>query len=148
MPDPAITTTSDDTARPVPPRYWWAKRILLAIGVVVLLLVVLRWWWGWEAQRRLDALIAEYRAAGQPVTVEDFQVPAVPDGENAAHFLMQAAAALVPPAVETKAHREFIEGLYGHPDLVGENADDVGRWVEANAEVFSLVDTVREKESR
>ena len=52
---------------PVPPRYWWLKRILVAVGVLVLLLVVFRLWWGWEAQRRLDAKIAEVsrrRSAG------------------------------------------------------------------------------------
>ncbi|MBU0617471.1 MAG: hypothetical protein KKI02_07125, partial [Planctomycetes bacterium] len=88
---------ADDDAPPIPPRYWWLKRILLAVGVLILALSALRWWWGCEAERRLQAKIDEYRAAGQPVTIEDFQFPPVPDEDNAAHFLMKAAEAIAVP---------------------------------------------------
>ena len=70
-------------AHPFPPRYWWLKRITGVMVLLLLALLCLRWWWGWEAQRRLDALIVEYRAAGQPVDAEDFIQDSIPDEENA-----------------------------------------------------------------
>jgi len=78
----------------MPPRYWWLKRILLAVGVLILALAGLRWWWGYEAERHLQAKIDQYQAAGQPVTIEDFQFPAVPHEHNAAQFLIQAASGI------------------------------------------------------
>jgi hypothetical protein len=133
---------TDDADRPVPPRYWWLKRILLAVGVLILALAGLRWWWGHEAERRFEAKIDEYRAADQPVTIEDFQFPSVPDEENAAKFLMDAKGALVrPPAADA-----FVEDLYSYPEGVVEHADAVGRWVAANAEVLRLVRAARSKD--
>lgn len=125
---------TDDTT-PIPPRYWWLKRILLAVGVLILALAVLRWWWGVEAERRLQAKIDEYHALGQPVTIEDFQYPSVPDEENAAHFLQQAAAAIVVPADVRVELRDVCSEL----DRVVEYVDDVRRIVEANDEVVRLV---------
>jgi hypothetical protein len=96
-----MISSSDETPRPVPPRYWWLKRVLVAAGALVLLLVALRLAWGWEAQRRLDAKIAEYRAAGQPVTLDDFQRSPVPDEENAAFYLRHAIAELHAPSPDS-----------------------------------------------
>ncbi|MEW6199539.1 MAG: hypothetical protein AB1601_12870 [Planctomycetota bacterium] len=45
---------------------------------------------GWEADRRTQAKIAEYRAAGEPILIEDFQRPPIPDDENAAALCKQA----------------------------------------------------------
>jgi hypothetical protein len=104
--------------------------------------VALRLWWGWEASRRLEAKIAEYRAAGQPVTIEDFQFPPVPDEENAAYYLMQAASAIVNPTAEDA----FVEDLGSHPQLLAEHFDAVGRWVEANDEALRLARLARSKE--
>lgn len=82
--------------RPWPPRYWWLKRLSVAGAVLLVALGGVRWWWGAEAERRLAARIAELRARGEPVTLEDFQQfeRDIPDEENAAHFYMRAAEAI------------------------------------------------------
>jgi hypothetical protein len=131
----ANAATATDDTRPIPPRYWWLKRILLAVGVLILALAALRWWWGYEAQRRLQAKIDEYHALGQPVTIEDFQFPPVPDEENAAHFLMKAAEAVVVPA----GVRVDVTDVCNDLELVAAYVDDVQRIVEANDEVVPLV---------
>ncbi len=124
-----------DDAPPIPPRYWWLKRILLAVAVLILALAALRWWWGYEAERRLQAKIDEYHALGQPVTIEDFQFPPVPDEENAAYFLKKAAEAIVVPA----GLRVGISDVCNELDNVTAYIDDVQRIVEANDQVVQLV---------
>lgn len=96
----ALTTSAERPAntaqvRPVPVRYWWLKRILFGCGVILIGLVALRIWWGWEANRRLQAGIDGYIAAGEPVYPEDFDQSAVPDDQNAAKMYDDAAAALL-----------------------------------------------------
>lgn len=130
----ANAAATDDT-RPMPPRYWWLKRILLAVGVLIVALAALRWWWGHEAERRLQAKIDEYHALGQPVTIEDFQFPPVPDDENAAYFLKKAAGKIVTSAGLRVEFRDVCNEL----DLVAEYLDDVRRIADANAEVVPLV---------
>ena len=74
---------------PIPPRFWWLKRLALG-GVCLLLAVVgLRLWWGYEADRRLQRQIDQYRSAGELVTAADFDrmLDAVPEDENAAVLL-------------------------------------------------------------
>ena len=131
----ASSPTADTDAQPIPPRYWWLKRILLACVLLVFALAGLRWWWGYEAERRLQAKIDEYHAAGQPVTIEDFQYPPVPDEENAAYFLMKAAEAIIVPA----GLRVDFGDVCNELDRVVEYVDDVKRIVEANDEVVRLV---------
>jgi len=82
---------------PVPARFWWLKRISAAVGVLIVALAVLRGVWGYLAQRRLDAQIEEYRAAGQFVTPEQFdaELDAVQDADNAAVLLEQAIQKIV-----------------------------------------------------
>jgi hypothetical protein len=63
---------------------WWVA------ASYVLLLVVVRLLWGWEAQRRFDAAVAKYRALGQPVLIEDFARPAIPDAENGGLVIEEA----------------------------------------------------------
>jgi hypothetical protein len=132
MPDAKTLPPTDELTHPIPPRYWWLKRILLATGVLVVALVILRLWWGWEAERRLEAKIAEYRAAGQPVTLEDFQFPPVPDDDNAAKLLQDAAAAIVTPG----GLGVSLDDVFGDIRLVEEHADEVGKLVEANADAL------------
>jgi len=60
------------------------RKILLVLLVVIILLAG---YWIFEDirwTRRLDAQLAEYRAAGQPVDIEDFAPPPTPDDNNAA----------------------------------------------------------------
>ncbi|HUU97565.1 MAG TPA: hypothetical protein VM487_17655 [Phycisphaerae bacterium] len=130
---------ASDQARPIPPRYWWLKRILLAAGVLILALAALRWWWGWEAERRLEAKIAEYRAAGQPVTIEDFQSSPIPDDENAAVLLRKAAAAIVTPSNSPITPGDVCGSL----TVVANWADEVRALIEANASALRLARDAR-----
>lgn len=99
MPNSIVDAPND--TRPIPPRFWWLKRIGVAVGVLLVALGVLRWWWGWEANRRFQERVAHYRALGQPVLLEDFRKPSLPDEQNAAYFLKKAAAALTLPDTVT-----------------------------------------------
>lgn len=113
---------------PIPPRYWWLKRILLTAGFLVLALVALRWWWGYEAQRRLQAKIDEYHALGQPVTIDDFQFPPVPDEENAAYFLIGAATAVTVDPNSTLS----VSNVLDNPEMMDTRAAAVRRLIAAN----------------
>jgi hypothetical protein len=88
------TPTADAPDVPTPARFWWLKRIVVAGVVWLIVLCVLRWGWGWEADRRLAAVIADAKVRGEPVLEEDFRPPVVPEGENAAELLMTAAQSL------------------------------------------------------
>jgi hypothetical protein len=142
MLDLEMTPPSDDTTRPIPPRYWWLKRILLAVGVLIVGLVVLRLWWGYEAERRLQAKIDELRAAGEPLTPEDFELPALPDEKNAAYFYRQAAAAIVQP-VESRVSVDDIYAELADPGVWGEYEPDVAQLLAANAEALRLARAAR-----
>jgi len=95
--------------RPVPIRYWWLKRLALAGAVMVLGLLALRIWWGYEAQRRLDEVIAGYRAAGQMVDAAEFDavLDAVPDEDNAAILYEAAMGKLVEKTASGVRFYEF-----------------------------------------
>lgn len=78
-------------AVPIPPRYWWLKRIMLASALLVTVLAIVRWRWGVYASKALQAEIDSYVAAGQPVYETDFVGPSLPDDQNAAVLLREAA---------------------------------------------------------
>ena len=120
---------------PIPPRYWWLKRILAAIGLMIVVLIAIRWWWSWDAQRKLQAKIAEHRALGQPVTLEDFQLPPIPDEENAAYFMKEAITKLTQPA----GAQLTIQDISSDYDTILANQDDVRRILEANQEAIVLI---------
>jgi len=100
-PEPQPVRAAPDSADelPIPPCYWWTKRIAVAAGAWLLLLIVARLWWGWYAHRQLQAAIDKIIAAGEHIYPEDFDSPeSIPDDQNAATLLMEAAEALhVPP---------------------------------------------------
>jgi hypothetical protein len=81
----------------VPPRFWWFKRITCAGAAYLLILIAVRIWWGWVADARLQAAVEARRAAGEPVALEDFIHPPIPDEDNAAYFLGQAINAIKVP---------------------------------------------------
>lgn len=85
-----------DSEPPIPPRFRWLKRIVVVAIALMAGLLGLRLWWGHVAGGRLQAELDRYRAAGEPVYLEDFQVPPIPDEENAALLLMEAAATWKP----------------------------------------------------
>jgi hypothetical protein len=58
------------------------------------LLVLAHSYWTYRARQRLDALVATYRAAGEPTMPEDLEVVPTEPGPNAATDLRAAAAAV------------------------------------------------------
>ncbi len=127
--------------RPWPPRYWWLKRLLVAAAVLMLALAGLHRWWSHEAQRRFGSLLEQYRAAGQPLTIEDFDFPPVPDDENAAHDLMLAAASLSPCSLNYPR----LIALLNRPDLAKDSFGAVGQWINGSAPALALVRRARGK---
>jgi len=76
--------------QPNPKRYWWLKRLTLLGLALVVLLVGLRLVWGHRVQARLDALVADIQAKGEPILFSDLQSEALADSDNGAWYLMQA----------------------------------------------------------
>ncbi len=136
--DAAATDPQDE---PFPPRYWWLKRILAGVGLLLVGLVLLRLVWGWETNRRLQAEIDSYIAAGEPVYPEDFDPPEdIPDDQNAAKFLIDAAAAVT----LTPQQVELISKALDDVEVVRIDADALLALVEANAQALSLVRKARD----
>ena len=72
----------------------WLKWLGVSVALLVPTAVGGHWWWGRSAERRLDAMIARYRAAGEPMLPSDLVAPSVADDQNAVIDL-RAAAALI-----------------------------------------------------
>jgi hypothetical protein len=108
--------------------------------VFVVVLVALRVVWGWRVQREFDALIASYRAKGEPTTAADFADEPIPDEENAVPLLRQAAAAVALSKALTDAARDeaFLSTLNARKNLRLLHAD-----VAANASALSLARQAR-----
>ncbi len=60
---------------PIPPRYRWLRRLSLLYLLLVIATVALRYYWLGAARRAVDAQIAGYHLAGQPVFGPDFAPP-------------------------------------------------------------------------
>ncbi|GJM24468.1 MAG: hypothetical protein DHS20C16_08830 [Phycisphaerae bacterium] len=124
-------THSDDYD---PPRFWWTRRIAWGSLALIVSIVVL---WGSSAaiaQYRLDKLIASYRAAGEPVLAEDFDVHVeIPSAENAAAFYARARDAYIWPASFGWDFSDFdlVDSVYS--DTPGAYADEVERFISTNA---------------
>lgn len=136
-----MTDFANDNAEqntpPIPPRYWWLKRIGFAAGIFVLALVGLRLWWGHVAETRLQAKIAAYHAAGEPVLLEDFAQEPIPDEQNGAYFLEQAGAQLGQPVEVSDVIRDLRTGKV---DLAAAR-----KFLESNAEALRLVHEAQSK---
>ena len=74
-------------------------------------------YWNIESRRRAAAMLAEYRAQGQPMSIEDFHLTPIPDAENAALLLRQAAAAIVIPDDAPASLRELCDDPSGYPEF-------------------------------
>jgi hypothetical protein len=81
------------STQPIPHRRWWLWRI--AVGYVLFLgcVALLSYRASRVTQQRLDADVRALRAKGQPVLIEDFAEPGIPDEDNAAAYLGRAAKA-------------------------------------------------------
>lgn len=80
------------TARP--PRFRWLKRLTVVFAIFIGAVVLFDIWWTYEADRRFQAAIDASHARGEPAAPEDFDVSGVPDTENAALSLSNAAKPL------------------------------------------------------
>ncbi|HEV7299470.1 MAG TPA: hypothetical protein VGN72_08920 [Tepidisphaeraceae bacterium] len=85
--------TSPEPTVPYPPPFWWTKRLAVAAVVILIAIGITRYWWGRVAERRFNEMVAAAHARGEPILVDDFQLPAVPDERNAAFYFRRAAAA-------------------------------------------------------
>ena len=110
---------ADVTHQPHPPRFRWLKRITLSVLLLLVTLVLLRLLWGWRVQREFDALIASYRASGEPTTAADFAAVPVPDEENAVPLLRQAAASITTAQAiwETDNRNGYVARTIAEADL-------------------------------
>ena len=71
------------------PRWGWYALAVLVLVALILLGVYATWFAG--SSKRLDRLIAQYKAAGEPIELSDFAVTGVSDADNAALSLRSAA---------------------------------------------------------
>ena len=122
-----------------PPRFWWLKRITCAGIACVIFFLAVRLWWGWKAQRRYDAAIAKWRAAGEPVWLDDFLRPPLPDDENAAFFLSEAAKAQQLPSGFQDVG-EVEEAINSQPDSAPAL---VSQLMQMNQETLRLITAAR-----
>src|SRR5258708_20625361 len=72
----------------------WGLRIFFGFLALLLLVVLTHAMWTRSARGRLERLVAGYRAAGEPTTLDDLAQPHVPDDQNAVIELRAAYAAL------------------------------------------------------
>jgi hypothetical protein len=86
------TTDVNRPATPIPARFWWLKRFALAGFLIGLTLVGVHLAWDYWAQKAWDRFVAERRAEGEPVLIEDYAPALVPDEENGAQIVMDVAA--------------------------------------------------------
>lgn len=117
-------STSDIATAPWPPRFWWLKRGggILLVGFILLALL-----WTWrlhQANAALQAQIDAIRTAHEPLTPEDLIGPSIPDSQNAALVLRQAADAIT-------------------SDREPEDRTLLKQWVKDNAPALALVRRAR-----
>jgi hypothetical protein len=123
----------------LPPRYWWLKRICALTLAWIAFLVAVRLWWGWEADRRWEATIARYRAAGQPVFRADFAAAPIPDEENAATYLRAAIDVMNRNRLRPSI-RDFLQDGAAVPDVSDE---DMTQRLAAEEEILELIRRAR-----
>jgi hypothetical protein len=92
-----VPLTADQIPSAVPPPFRWTKRVAKLLLLTIILLSVIRFTWGIYADRRLAAAIDHIREANQPLEPEDFKQPSIPDDDNAARILQNAAAMIRAP---------------------------------------------------
>jgi type II secretory pathway pseudopilin PulG len=97
MESPTVQLQIKESTTPNPPRYRWLRRSLGIFAILLALLVGLWFCWAHVAANRLRAAIDEVHARGEPIEMEDFTFPAIPDKENPAVYYARAHASAVQP---------------------------------------------------
>lgn len=112
----------------------WGRVFVMSFVLLLLVGLLLHWMWTIGARRRLDAQVAVYRAAGEPIEPADFTVAGVADADNAAIDLRAAHAAI---DRDSQAWTTF-EKLDEEPALPlrPDELALIRRLVSANASVF------------
>ncbi len=117
-------------------------RILVIFVVLALvgggLWLGFQWLSGGVSQADLDAKIAAIQARGEPIFPSDFDRPAIPDDQNAAHFLRLAASAMR----LSKEQDELLGEMHDLP-LPAEQMESIGQIVAAHGETFAHVRRAR-----
>jgi hypothetical protein len=101
-----MTESENTPKRRLKLRHW----IVIVFLTIVLGCVIAFFIYGSYAQRRLDRLIAQYQAAGEPILAEDFVSSGLPDESNAAAYWRAAVEGTkINPDDE-----KFLEKHYSH----------------------------------
>jgi hypothetical protein len=123
----------------VPLRYWWLKRIGIGWVMVLITLVIFQYWSLSLADRRYQALIDSARARGEPILPGDFSPAAgVPDSQNAALALMNAATAIN----TSQAFQDFEHDDTGDP-LTASQRQLLETTIAANVKSLTLARSAR-----
>ncbi len=125
-----------------PPRFRWTKRIACVVAAVWIFALGARLVAGHVARQRLDSLVAEIRAAGEPILPQDFVTEPIPDDRNAAVSLMNAAAAYTIPG--TTPPLSDIYTFFQMPDGLAEDPRAI-RFIDTNGAALALVHEARLK---
>ena len=112
------------------------KRIIIGLTILVPLLLVASWYSAVVmGERAIQAQLAEYRDAGQPVDANDFRTPGVADDENRVLLLGEAADALW---LEEDGWEYF--GVSYNRLIIAENMSSFGELISKNEKTFELLD--------
>lgn len=128
----------------MPIRYWWLKRIFVFALVLITLLGVIRWRWGVYAENAFNREIERYRALGQPIDLEDFETPPVPDDQNAVVLIRQAFSSLGLSADQT----DLIANLNWAPETITQRRNEVLQLLSSTAKARDLLRQARTRPLR
>ncbi len=138
-----LRPAAGDAVWPEPPRFRKLKRGIVALLALAALLGVARWWWGYEAQRRLNKLIADAHARGEPILLEDFTQHGNNDPDNAAVPLLQALKMFSLTSAERQVNLSFDTANNDAPSK--EQTDAVAMLVEHHQTELQLVRQARQR---
>jgi hypothetical protein len=126
---------------PPPRRYRPARRHLALLGLILLVLIV-RLIWGWWTDRALKNQLAAIRARGEPVSLDDFALPPIPDAENAWFILCEAADVVQRSGVDSPANSNL--DFPNYPPYPREWMELADASEKAHAKAFELARKARQ----
>ncbi len=125
-------------SQPKSPLRRWAIRVGLTLALPVLLAVGAWGWLQYDSARKLNAILSAARANGEPTSLADLQPKPVPDYENAAPLLREAAAAHLKLTSDERS--ELYAAIALPPTLADVDADAlVKSLLEQHAGVLPLI---------
>lgn len=134
---PRVTAPVEDVDLPPARRRWRIKLVAALIAAAVLLGV--RAWWGWIGERRLNATIAELRAAGALPPGPPPGERQLDDAHNAVPLLRQAAEL----AVRHGSDPDLAPFDFDQVPLPAEAAGSLNRLVRANGDALAAAHAAR-----